>query len=213
MIIETFKTKIIELSETLGQLLGNSVTEIAGGFRDHTYSFIAIYLTEYKVLRIGFELVDYRSPNPRILIGYWGYIQSRYNKSIKFEEYLLDDFIKDLAWIIINSPNKIQLFLDSFDLEQVKATFLRPRLKEIARYYESWFALYSGIQVFEIDLNECKFNIKIRDNYFSIRLIEKNDKILVVSDSFEDEINSKDLETFLHGYIYSTCVIFNQLKL
>jgi len=38
MIIEKFKTKIIELSETLGQLLGNNVTEVAGGFRDHTYN-------------------------------------------------------------------------------------------------------------------------------------------------------------------------------
>lgn len=213
MIIETFKAKILELSETLGQLLGNNVKEVIGGFRDHTYGFIAIDLTEYKVLTIGFELFDYRSPTPRILINYSGYINSRLNKSIEFEEYILDDFIKDLAWVIINSPNKIQLFLDSFDLEQVKKTFLSPRLKAIARYYESWFALYSGIQVSSINIIECDFNIAIKDNYFSIRLIEKNDKILVISDSFEDEIKNQDLESFFHGYIYSTCVIFNQLKL
>ena len=90
---------------------------------------------------------------------------------------------------------------------------LKSRLEAFTIHYWEWFALYSGIQVFAIDLNECKFNIKIRDNYFSIRLIEKNDKILVILDSFEDEIKNQDLESFLHGYIYSTCVIFNQLKL
>ena len=91
-------------------------------------------------------------------------------------------------------------------------TFLKPRLKAIARQYEDWFENWSDIQVLSIDFNECLFNLNVKNNMFSIRLIEENNKILVISDSFEDEIENKNLETFLHGYIYSTCVIFNQLK-
>ena len=84
-------------------------------------------------------------------------------------------------------------------------TFLKPRLKAIARQYEDWFKNWSDIQVLSIDFNKCLFKLNVKNNMFSIQLIEENNKILVISDSLRRNRKQK-LRNFLAWvYLFNLC--------
>jgi len=92
---------------------------------------------------------------------------------------------------------------------------LRNTVLEIINKHKILFNDYvASYGTYDIDKNSCFMFVEKEEKTFSIKMMKKENKIKIndTLNLFKTEINNKDLDVFIHGFIIASVTILTQLN-